>query len=119
MGTAPAAWFQRGVANVWAVGKMRAGVTQQAAERDLTGISTRLAAQYPGTPTGLTPVVVPVRENIAGRTGDALLVLLAFVAVLLLIACANVASLQLARAAARTRELSLRAALGAGRGRIV
>lgn len=97
---------------------MKPGVTIDAARRDLTTISKQLEQEYPATNAGTGAEVFSLREQTVGAVRDGLLIQLGAVAVVLLIACANVANLQLARGAARARELSVRAALGAGRGRI-
>lgn len=110
---------QRG--NHWLriVGRLKSGVTPDAARRDLSNIMSRLAATYPETNAGRTVRLVPLREQVAGDMRPVLLALLAAVGVLLLMACFNVAGLVLTRSLARTQELGLRAAIGASRGRLV
>jgi len=114
-----AAWFSRGNTTVWAVGRLKPGVTLEAAQRDLTSITTQLTAEYPTTNAGIGVAVSALQANLTGNVKAPLLIVLASVAVVLLIACANVANLLLARAAARRREMALRSALGAGRSRLV
>jgi putative ABC transport system permease protein len=112
------AWFTRADPNVWGVGRLKPGVTLAAAQRDLSAVAAGLAAEYPATDGGSGASLQPLREAIVGPMRGTLLVLFGFVGVVLLIACANIASLQLARATARGHELALRAALGAGRPRL-
>jgi putative ABC transport system permease protein len=102
------------------IARTKSGLTPSQVAEDLNSVSRRMRAAYPdahGSDTGV--LVTPLHEAISGRAAPMLRMLLAAVAVMLLVACANIANLFLVRGAARRRELALRAALGATRGRIV
>lgn len=100
-------------------GRLKPGVTLGQAEADMNTIRAQLRRQYPADYGGGTIAVVRLRDALTGNVRPALLVLLGAVGFVMLIASANVANLLLARSVGRQRELTLRATLGAGRGRIV
>lgn len=118
---APSAQARANRGNFWlyTVGRMKPGVTPDRAHADMATISARLEKEYPDANQGYGANVKPLHQYIVGEVRPALLVLWGAVLFLLLITCANIANLLLARAGARGKEMAVRAALGAGSFRLI
>ncbi len=101
------------------IGRLKPGIPIEQARADMDRVTRNLTAAYPDDDKGIGATLVPLKEQMTGRVQPFLFALLAAVGFVLMIACVNVANLMLARSTTRSREFAVRAALGAGRGRIV
>ena len=119
LGVTPKLAANRQFHSFYVLGRLKPGVTVQNAQADIKTIATRLAQQYPETNTGLTANVYPIVKDTVRQYDTALWIMMGAVGFVLLIGCANVANLMLARASGRQKEIALRAALGANRWRII
>jgi putative ABC transport system permease protein len=116
----PDGWTaQRGFRVLRAMGRLKPGVSPEQAQAEMDSISRRLAEEFPKENNGYGVTIIPLIKSIFGNARPALYILLGAVFLVLLIACVNVANLLLARAATRQKEIALRLALGASRGRLV
>ena len=111
--------LNRGPHYLQVVGRLKSGVTIQQAQAEMSTIASHLAEQYPDKIAGHGVKLELLSDRVVGNIGTALFVLLGAVGFVLLIACANVANLQMVRAGARQKEIAIRTALGAGRSRII
>jgi putative ABC transport system permease protein len=110
---------KRGNRGFFVVGRLKPNVSFAQAQTGVETIARRLAQQYPEADRGLSIRLIPLREDIVGKSRPTLLMLMGSVVVVLLIACANIGNLLLARSEARRAEISVRASLGATRARLI
>ncbi len=102
-----------------AFGRVKQGVSVEQAQAEFSAIAAALESEYPDSNEGWGATVRPLREAVLGQTGPQLLIFLASVGLVLLIACANLANMTMARSMVRVREFAIRTAVGAGRGRVI
>src|SRR5919106_1487610 len=109
----------RGRGSSYAIARLRDGISLEQAYGEMRSIYAELEKEFPQRNARRTVMVIPLQDQMVGEVRPALFALMGAVALVLLVACVNVANLLLARSAAREREVGLRTALGAGRGRLV
>lgn len=112
-------WYtNRGSHFLYGLGRLRPGVTLAQAQSEFSSIARTLEREHPDTNAGWGAVVRPLKDVMLGPVGSQLLIFMAAVALVLLIACANLANMMLARVTTRTREIAIRSAVGAARSRV-
>ncbi|HVX38369.1 MAG TPA: ABC transporter permease [Gemmatimonadaceae bacterium] len=109
---------RRGERNLEVIGLIRPNVTLDRARADLAGIESQLAVEYPSADAGLSATAWPLRDQYVGSARSTLVALILATVLVLLVACANVAAMQIARATSRIREIAVRCAIGANRSRV-